>query len=361
MNILIVTFDPPQNVGGIEGRGSNYVKFLKKLGHYVEIISFSPEGDFSKESLHGATQLNFPSSSRRALKAFARTRKEIADNSIDAIFLLSGALTLYGMILLSYTRLKGIRTLILFYGKDILSARESISASIALKISPRLAKKITVNSRYTESLLPKRYAKKIEILYPSVDAAITEVSAKEGGRTVLFVGRLVKRKGVDDLLTAFTTVSKKFPDSKLEIVGDGPELENLEKLAKEAGIDKSVKFFGRLAGKELYERYANCALFVMPSRSTKNDVEGFGTVFLEAGIFAKPSIGTTSGGIPEAIRDNVTGLLVPEGNAELLARAIEKLLSDPELAGKMGQAAKKIVLAEFTWESATEKLASMLM
>ncbi|MGH2639327.1 MAG: glycosyltransferase [Rhabdochlamydiaceae bacterium] len=180
MNILIVTFDPPQNVGGIEGRGNNYTKYLLKLGHNVEVISFSPEGDFSKENLNGARLLKFPSSTRRVFKSLRRTTKEISENSIDSIFLLSGALTLYGVFLLTYARWKGIRTLILFYGKDILSSKKSFSASIALRISPRFASKIAVNSHYTASLLPAKYSKKIEVLYPSVDPAIIDEAPNLG-------------------------------------------------------------------------------------------------------------------------------------------------------------------------------------
>ena len=98
----------------------------------------------------------------------------------------------------------------------------------------------------------------------------------------------------------------------------------------------------------------------MPSKTTRVDVEGFGTVFLEAGLFGKPSIGTTSGGIPEAIDDGETGLLVPEGDVRLLSQALEKLLLNPGLSQRLGQNARKRVIEGFTWEIASERLVSML-
>ena len=252
---------------------------------------------------------------------------------------------------------------------------------------PDLLSKIAVNSRFTASLLPAKHSKKIGILYPSVDPGIAidvedgslsnvndklndrDATRVQGGKIqspenhrkiILFVGRLVKRKGVDDLLLAYMDVLKRLPDSKLEIVGDGPELVTLQKLSLDLGIALNVQFLGKLSGPPLYQRYRACDVFVMPSKATEVDVEGFGTVFLEAGIFGKPSIGTISGGIPEAIRDGITGLLVPEGDVGLLSQALEKLLFDPDLAQRLGESARNVVLGEFTWDHSTKRLVSML-
>ena len=218
--------------------------------------------------------------------------------------------------------------------------------------------------------MPKKYSNKIQILYPAVDPSIADGFVSVGtaneaphdqvSSVVLFVGRLVARKGVDDLLQAVNTLQNSKFNLKLEIVGDGPELENLKSLVNSMGLSKIAKFYGSLAGKALYERYASCDVFVMPSKTTRVDVEGFGTVFLEAGAFGKPCIGTKSGGIPEAIRDSETGLLVPEGDVKALAEAISKLLSDPLLARKLGSNARQLVLREFTWKSSTQKLVSIL-
>jgi glycosyltransferase involved in cell wall biosynthesis len=366
VRLLLVTFDPPENIGGIEGRANNYTQQLVKLGHYVEVISLSPDSKYTEESFHGATLLRFPSSSRRALGDLRKTGREVSKNSIDSIFLLSGAITLYGTMLLVYARLRGVRTLAFFYGKDILTAKKSgVSASIFLWLAPRLANMVAVNSQYTSTLLPKKYGGRAHILYPSIDAGIAvahggALKTPGGGRkTVLFVGRLVKRKGADDLIRAFKMVLEHVPDATLEIVGDGPELGSLKELAEGLQIQGTVKFYGALSGDALWERYSNCDVFVMPSKKTEADVEGFGTVFLEAAAFGKPSIGTYSGGIPEAILDHVTGVLVPEGDVSQLASSLENLLSNPELARELGNNARMRVTSEFTWEKATESLVSI--
>lgn len=305
-----------------------------------------------------------PSSAWSVLQTFGRTRKEIRSNSIDSIFLLSGALTLYGCVLLLYAKFSGKKTMIFFYGKDILTAKSKLLGSIWLWSSPRLASVISANSRYTAKLLSKKFEKRTKILYPSIDPEITmlvpalSVKKSRDKPVILFVGRLVQRKGVDDLLHALSMIA--IPQCVLEIVGDGPEMNSLNRLAGKLNLLERVRFFGMLSGQALYERYSACDIFVMPSKTTKDDVEGFGTVFFEAGLFGKPSIGTRSGGIPEAIEDGVTGLLVAESNPKELSEAIVKLLSDPKQLEMMGDNARKKVQNEFTWEKGTEQLISYL-
>jgi len=336
------------------------------MGKEIEVISFTPnQQEFSVKELWGSRQLDFPPSSRRVFKALRLTRNEIRARKFESIFFLSGALTLYGISLLVYAKFKGIETLIFFYGKDVLTAKNSFFGSLALWLAPRLANQIAANSRFTAGLLPKRYREKIKILYPSVDPAIVQsvpevqdIRRPEDRKVILFVGRLVRRKGVDDILRAMKLV--RATDVFLEVVGDGPELESLKALAVELGLSDRVSFYGALSGIPLYERYESCKIFAMPSRTEKSDVEGFGTVFLEAGLFGKPSIGTTSGGIPEAVRDGVTGLIVPEGNPRRLSEAITELLDRPGMMKAMGEEAHKRVLAQFTWEKGAQLLVSFL-
>ena len=177
---------------------------------------------------------------------------------------------------------------------------------------------------------------------------------------ILFVGRLVKRKGVDDLIGAFNLLLSDIPTARREIVGDGPERMNLEKLVSDLGIGEKVRFVGSLKGRALNEKYLECDVFVMPSRTMKDDVEGFGTVFLEAGLAGKPSVGTDSGGIPEAVIDGETGILVPEADIKGLALALRTVLTDEALGLRLGENARRRVLTEFTWEETTRRLVKIM-
>jgi glycosyltransferase involved in cell wall biosynthesis len=365
LRLLMVTFDPPDKVGGVEGRARAYTQELVRAKHFVELIALAPRYDYSETAFHGATLHRYPSSTRRAFRSFREAVRQMRTNSIDSVFLLSGALTVFGLMTLAFARMTGRRTLVFVYGKDLLGARGNRLESALLILSSRLSQKVAVNSKFTASLLPRSLSKKTGVIYPGVDPAIAKGARhvpEDGdmGRAILFVGRLVERKGADDLIRAFGALDGAGSDAKLEIVGDGPDMPRLRELATKAGVGARTSFFGTLTGERLYERFSNAYLFAMPSRSAKGDAEGFGTVFLEAGLFGKPSIGTRSGGIPEAIRDGETGILVPEHDSQALRDAIQELLSDGGKARRMGENAREMVESNFTWAASTRALLGLL-
>ena len=362
MRILIITFDPPESVGGVEGRAIGYVRQLKRKKNMVEIASFAPKAKPSVESFEGGGDIHRLSSDIFSVpSALRRIIEMMHSKQIDTVFFLSGGATLFGDLLLFYCRLAGVRSAIFTYGKDTLAARHGFASRGFLGAAQCLADKVVVNSRFTSTLLPGR-TRKVAILHPSVDAGLMRIP--EVGQTtrdtVLFVGRLVERKGVGDLLEALSLLKDEFPALRLEVVGDGPERTKLESRADELGLAERVAFFGELRGVELYRRYARCTLFAMPSKTLRDDVEGFGTVFLEAGLFAKPSVGTWSGGIPEAILDGKTGILVKEGDVSGIAAALKNLLMNADLARTLGDNARERVLREFTWEEGTRQLVRIL-
>jgi glycogen(starch) synthase len=172
--------------------------------------------------------------------------------------------------------------------------------------------------------------------------------------TVLFVGRLESRKGIDVLLAAIPRVLEKNPKVRFRIVGDdtlqksggGGTYKN-EYLSSDAGQrwSEQVKFEGRVNDNVLREAYKACDIFVAPSR-----YESFGLVFLEAMREAKPVIGCLAGGMPEIISGDVNGLLVQPGNGEELAEAILRFAESEKLRTTMGDAGRKIFLEKFTSE-----------
>lgn len=158
------------------------------------------------------------------------------------------------------------------------------------------------------------------------------------GRIILTVGRwnsAEKYKGADTLIAALPRVLKAAPDASLVLVGDGDDRPRLEQLARDLGVSEHAHFLHGLKPVQLFACYANCDVFALPSKG-----EGFGLVFLEAMAHAKPVIGGAHGGIPDIVEDGVTGLLVPHGNAERLADALEFLFSDPSRAREMGASGK---------------------
>jgi glycosyltransferase involved in cell wall biosynthesis len=154
------------------------------------------------------------------------------------------------------------------------------------------------------------------------------------GRIILTVGRwdtAERYKGADTLIAALPRVLKAAPDTSLVLVGDGNDRARLEQIAGDLGVSEHAHFLFGLTPEQLFACYANCDAFALPSRG-----EGFGLVFLEAMAHAKPVVGGAHGGIPDIVEDGVTGLLVPHGNVERLAQALEFLLANPSRAREMG-------------------------
>ena len=154
------------------------------------------------------------------------------------------------------------------------------------------------------------------------------------GRIILTVGRwdpAERYKGADTLIDALPRVLKAAPETSLVLVGDGEDRPRLEQLARDLGVSEHARFLYGLTHEQLFACYANCDVFALPSRG-----EGFGLVFLEAMANAKPVIGGDHGGIPDIVEDGVTGLLVPHGDVERLAQALESLLNNPSRAREMG-------------------------
>jgi phosphatidyl-myo-inositol dimannoside synthase len=157
------------------------------------------------------------------------------------------------------------------------------------------------------------------------------------------------------LISALPRVLKKVPDASLVLVGDGDDRPRLEQLACDLGVSARAHFLYCLTPEELFACYANCEIFALPSRG-----EGFGLVFLEAMAHAKPVIGGAHGGIPDIIEDGVTGRLVPHGNVEQLAEALEAFLANSGEAKEMGARGKDRVAQLFSFAQFESQLAALL-
>ena len=345
MKVLILTFDPPENIGGIENRGSQYTRELTRDGHIVTMMSLYSGKSFGHKRLNGADLLEGSSSMASLPASCLRAVAILERGRIDGLMVLSGSQSALGVFLLAYARLTRRTSMAFYYGRDLLYAKGGFTPRLLGVLSFALARKLAVNSEFTRGLLPSYAIPKSIVIYPSVDAdgLVSDAAPrrKASGKKVLFVGRLVPRKAVDVLLRAFKAISLGGGELGLDVVGDGPEKERLVALSSELKLLDKVHFLGSMRGPQLNDRFAGADVLVLPSRSTHDDAEGFGTVFIEAAVFGTPGVGTRTGGIPEAVVDGQTGILVPQDDVEALARAISLLLTDTELRDRMAAAARE--------------------
>ena len=172
-------------------------------------------------------------------------------------------------------------------------------------------------------------------------------SRASGDATVLFVGRLVERKGVTHLLDALL----RLPASRLVVVGDGPERPRLEARARESGIADRVEFRGRISDAELRRAYQAADAFVLPAvLDARGDTEGLGVVLLEAMNYGVPVIASNIGGIVDIVVDQETGVLVPPADPQALATALHSVLGDPARARRLGEAGQRRLAEYFSWD-----------
>jgi glycosyltransferase involved in cell wall biosynthesis len=171
-----------------------------------------------------------------------------------------------------------------------------------------------------------------------------------GPKMVFACRQLFPRKGIRFLIQAVAALRPKHPEIRLIIAGDGFERPELEALADTLKIRDITTFLGWVANRDLPQYFRSCAVSVIPSLE-----EGFGIPAAEAMGCEAPVVASDAGGLPEVVEDGVTGFVVPKGNAEALAEAIDKLLSDPAMRERMGKAGRQRAVARFDWMRAAER------
>jgi phosphatidyl-myo-inositol dimannoside synthase len=177
-----------------------------------------------------------------------------------------------------------------------------------------------------------------------------------GDRSVLLtVARLTPRKGHDTVIEALAEVLKRRENVMYLIVGSGADRVRLEALAERLGVADNVIYAGQVPDEEKTAYYRSCDIFVMLSRRSDCLVEGFGLTFIEAALEAKPVIGTYHGGVPEAVLDRETGLLVPPSDPAAAAEAILMLLGDADLARRLGETGRQRATRDFTWRRTAKR------
>jgi phosphatidylinositol alpha-1,6-mannosyltransferase len=190
-----------------------------------------------------------------------------------------------------------------------------------------------------------------------IDLKLIEKYRLHNRRVIVSVGRLVHRKGQDKLIEAMPEVLKKYPDAVLLLVGQGPIKSMLDKLIRHHGLENHVIFTGRIQFADLPKYIQLGEIFAMPSRDRffGLEVEGLGIVYLEASACGVPVIVGKSGGAPDAVIENKTGLTVDGTNPKEIAEAVCKLLSDKKLAKQMGDEGRKWVVENWRWEIWSDK------
>ena len=196
-----------------------------------------------------------------------------------------------------------------------------------------------------------------EFFRPGVDTRpVRERYGLEDGRWLLSVARLTRHKGIDTALQALARLAGRYPALRYAVVGSGEEHAALEREARDLGVADRVRFLTGVPDRDLPALY-NCAeIYLGVSRLLEQRVEGFGISLAEAAACGVPVVAGRSGGIPAAVRDGETGLLVDAERADAVAAAVSRLLDDEGLRARLGSAGRRAVETRYNWDRVTRDL-----
>jgi phosphatidylinositol alpha-1,6-mannosyltransferase len=373
--ILIPAYDFKPLLGGV----ANYVhelavQFSRRARVHVVSRKLPGMEDFDRNLPYAITRIRTPYSAVFTTPLFTRTlreliRREPPDAILCPMWLPDGAAcrwALRGAPIPYFVAAHGTEVF-----KDFATLRNSVRTVLARGLKRRVfrqAEKIFPVSAYTRrAVLEETGAEedRVVVVHNGVNPAIFKKMMvnpgdeahyrPRGERLLLTVTRLYRYKGVDRMLEALPAISYAVPGVRYLVVGEGPDLPRLQRLAARLGLQDRVSFLGRKTVAEIVSLYNLADLFVLLSREEPPDVEGFGLVFLEAGACGLPSVGGRSGGIPEAIEEGRSGWLVDPRDTRAIAASIIDLLGSPERLRRASEYCLRTA-PERTWERAAERI-----
>lgn len=270
-------------------------------------------------------------------------------------------------------RIARIRYAVFVHGADLLDYAHRPWGTLARWVLSG-ASMVVVNSHFTAGLVARHAPSVASHLFimpmgveppaPVHPEAVEELRQRYrlgGGPILMSLARLVPIKGHDTVIRALPRLISRFPDLAYLIVGEGPERHDLENLARSLSVADHVRFAGAVPQEEVPAHYRLATLYVQISRlpDHRGGVEGYGLSFLEAASYGLPSIAGRSGGVPEAVDDGRSGVLVPPADPAALAESVARLLDDPaRLARISEQAARHARL--HTWQRSARALMQRL-
>jgi phosphatidylinositol alpha-1,6-mannosyltransferase len=380
---LLLTYDFPPMGGGI-------ARMMGELARRYQpgtlVVSTGQYGDGSKADAdlpNVVDRLGIPSRRLRALQGLVLWSRRAASlaRSLHPEFVWCGNLKPAGYPARWVRQRAGTPYGILFYGTDLLLLQRQIRRSAVKRRTVRAligsAAVLVAISRWTRDLSlavldelglgsgkldlrivplgtdPLRFR-------PGIDpSTVRSRYGLDERRWLLSVARLTPHKGIDTGLRVLSRLRERYPDLGYAVVGSGDQLPSLKGMAERLGVTDRVRFLTALPDGDLPAVY-NCAeVYLGLSRLTDQAAEGFGISLVEASASGVPVLAGRSGGVPEAVRDGETGLLVDAEDPEDVGRVLSSLLGDRPLAERLGAGGRRAVESYYNWDRVTADLASI--
>lgn len=366
--LVLVTHEFHPHRGGIAIYAAEMAKAACELGYQVEVWAPALPPNATEPAWPFAIR-RLPLAGNHSLLSQWRMARELLahrDRLRAATLYIPEPGPLLAMLLLQYfDTLRPAQLMLTFHGSEIqrLGSRGLLRWSTS-HLLPK-ATRISVVSAFARDLLQRIFpeaAGKVVITPGALrtDLTLDHPAAANIARrklVVLTVARINPRKGQREVIAALQALPDALRDRVEYWLVGAHDKENYGAAlaAAAAGTDVPVKFLGDIPDEKLGEIYAQADIFAMTSMPHRHSVEGFGLVYLEAGAHGLPIVAHAIGGVPEAVIDGETGLLVPPGDQAALTAAFARLLSDPALRRRLGEAGRARARAH-TWHDSAQSL-----
>ncbi|MGV0050059.1 GDP-mannose-dependent alpha-(1-6)-phosphatidylinositol monomannoside mannosyltransferase [Mycobacterium colombiense] len=372
--VLLVTNDFPPRRGGIQSYLGEFVDRLVDAGpHSVTVYAPQWKGAEAYDAAARYRVVRHPGTLMLPVPAVdTRMRRLIAEEGIDTVWF--GAAAPLALLAQRARGAGASRVLASTHGHEVGWSMLPVARSVLRRIGDD-TDVVTFVSRYTRSRFAPAFGPNASLEYLPSGVDIDRFRPDPAGRarlrdryalgerpTVVCVSRLVPRKGQDMLIKALPSIRRRVDGAALVIVGGGPYEDSLRALARECGVADDVTFTGGVPAAELPTHHALADVFAMPcrTRGAGLDVEGLGIVFLEASATGVPVVAGRSGGAPETVQHNKTGLVVDGREVGEIADAVAELLADRDRAAAMGAAGRDWVTAQWRWDTLATRLGALL-
>ncbi|MCZ7544628.1 MAG: glycosyltransferase family 4 protein [Anaerolineae bacterium] len=367
MRILLVVLNA-QLTGGLETYSRDVAASLRRLGHEVAVLSlherpqaFPGWGDVPVRALAPRNPLLF--------RLYFRVRHWIA------AWRLRRSRAMYDRVFVMHpyaaaaARRAGVRYWVWTYGIEVWGAWPP-----QLEAGLRGAARVLAISAHTAQAVQRRLpGAQVDVVRPVVDTARFAPARPPRQPTppfrLLTVGRLAadeRYKGHEMVIRNLDAITRRVgAPVAYWIAGDGDDRPRLERAAQRHGVADKVRFLGRVPDDQLAATYQACDVFVMPSVAAQRPDgswmgEGFGIVYLEASACGKPVVGSDTGGGVDAVEDGVTGFCIDPTSDAALVGAVARLLLEPGLARRMGEAGRQRVAAHFAHAALDRRMAALI-
>lgn len=367
--LLLITHEFHPHRGGIAVYAAEMAGAATRLGYDVEV--WAPDSTGTRDRAWPFRVRRLPMPPTHDLRSQWRMAREIhrhRESLKDAILYLPEPGPILAMLFLQYFGVpQGAHLALTLHGSEILRLHQRFGTRLAAGRLFARADRISVVSRHTRDLLLGHFpgaAGRVTLTpgalrtdFPATPAPSSPGRPNPGRLVVLTVARLHPRKGQLHVIEALRGLPPELRARVEYRIAGAHGKENYDLLLDEAArtADFPVRFLGDVPDAELPAVYAQADIFAMTSVPHKHSVEGFGLVYLEAGAYGLPVVAHAIGGVPEAVIDGETGLLVPPGDTAALTAVFAKLLAEPGLRARLGEGGRRHARGR-TWDDSARTL-----